>query len=305
MSVNIDTVNAIREFNRFYTNILGLLDRHILSSDYSLTEARILFELNETGCCMANVLSAKLDVDKSYLSRITGRFEKEGLISKKTAHQDNRANYIRITERGSRVIHDLIDKSNHQIIQLINSLSDEECVKVQAAMGTVKKYLTKAGMAMTIRPFTHNDVDFIISRQISLYKKEYGFTSEIWKAYVADGVRQLTDNFDLEKDCVYILEANGSLSGCIAIAHADDVTAQLRFFFVESALRGLGAGRRLIDMAISFCREKEYRQVFLWTFSRLEAARHLYGQKGFQMTETHENSDWGETVLEEQWRLDL
>jgi hypothetical protein len=51
--------------------------------------------------------------------------------------------------------------------------------------------------------------------------------------------------------------------------------------------------------------EKGYRRVFLWTFSTLAAARHLYASKGFRITETHENSGWGETILEERWDLDF
>lgn len=305
MGANIDTINYIRGFNRFYTNILGLIDQHILNSNYSLTEARILFELNEIGCCTANTLSARLNIDKSYMSRIIGRFEERGLISKKISCQDNRANFIELTEQGSRAIDDLIKKSNCKIKQLLVSLSDEECNEIHMAMAKIKKHFTKATTAITIRPFTNNDIDFIISRQLNLYKIEYGFTSEIWKAYVTDGVHQLVDQFDAEKDCVYILEANGNLSGCIAITHIDDATAQLRFFFIEPTLRGVGAGNTLINMALSFCREKKYKHVFLWTFSRLEPARHLYSKKGFRMTETHENSEWGETVLEERWDIDL
>lgn len=305
MGATIDTIACIREFNRFYTNILGLLDQHILNSDFSLTDARILFELNEIGCCMANALSTKLNVDKSYMSRIIGRFEKKGLISKKISREDNRANFIELTEEGSRVIDNLIETSNCQIGQLLAPLSEEECHEIYKAMETIKKHLAKATTRIEIRPFTNNDVDYIISRQINLYKIEYGFTSEIWKAYITDGVHQLVTQFIPEKDCVYILEANGNVSGCVAITHIGDETAQLRFFFIEPTLRGLGAGNKLINMAIDFCREKKYKRVFLWTFSELAAARHLYGKNGFRMTDTHENREWGKPVLEERWDLDL
>jgi GNAT superfamily N-acetyltransferase len=104
---------------------------------------------------------------------------------------------------------------------------------------------------------------------------------------------------------MFILDNNGVPLGCIAIVHVDEATAQLRFFFLEPEIRGLGAGRKLIDQAIDFCEEKKYRRVFLWTFSTLMAARHLYVSKGFQITETHENRDWGEPVLEERWDLNL
>ena len=113
------------------------------------------------------------------------------------------------------------------------------------------------------------------------------------------------DNFDPDKDCIYILEVNGIRTGCVAITHTENKTAQLRFFFVESSHRGMGAGNELINRAISFCREKKYERVFLWTFSELLSARHLYGKSGFQLTDTHENKEWGKPVLEERWDLIL
>lgn len=305
MKKNINTINYIRRFNRFYTNILGLIDQHILDSSYSLTEARILFELNEIDRCMANTLSTRLNIDKSYMSRILARFEKDGLISKKPSCDDNRVNFIELTEKGTDTVSNLVTKSNSQIEQLLTQLSDNECDEIRTAMNTITKHFTKATATMTIRPFTHDDIDFVISRQINVYEAEYGFTTEVWKKYVTDAVNQLVENFDDKKDCMYILEYGGQPSGCIAVTHVNSETAQLRFFFIESTLRGLGAGHKLVDMATDFCKEKKYKHVFLWTCSDLKAARHLYAQKGFQMIETHENNEWGSPILEERWNLEL
>ena len=154
-----------------------------------------------------------------------------------------------------------------------------------------------------IREFTSNDIDYIISRQIDLYMKEYGLDTDTWKSYVADGVHQLVNQYDPDKDVVYILEADGNVSGCIAITHIENDIAQLRFFFIEPALRGYGAGNKLMDMAISFCKKKGYKRVILWTFSELAAARHLYRKYGFQIADTHKNTEWGEPILEERWDL--
>jgi GNAT superfamily N-acetyltransferase len=172
-------------------------------------------------------------------------------------------------------------------------------------MKMTKEQTARTTLNIAIRPYKLDDMDFVISRQLALYEREYGFTSEIWKAYLTDGVRNFVNQFDSERDCMYILDNNGVSSGCIAITHVDEVTAQLRFFFLEPEIRGLGAGRKLIDQAIDFCKDKKYRHVFLWTFSTLMAARHLYDSKGFQIMETHENRDWGETILEERWDLNL
>jgi len=125
------------------------------------------------------------------------------------------------------------------------------------------------------------------------------------KRNLTGGVQEFIGHFDRERDCMYILENNTVPCGCVAITYAGDGTAQLRFYFFEPYMRGKGAGHRLIDLALCFCNEKQYRFVFLWTFSTLMAARHLYADRRFRITDTQINNEWGEPVLEERWELEL
>ena len=103
----IDSITEIRGFNRFYTGILGLLDRDILNSGYSLTEARVVFEIGKTEFCTANQLCAALDIDRSYMSRIVKKFEGEGLIERRVNGRDGRNMEIRLTEKGDGVFKEL------------------------------------------------------------------------------------------------------------------------------------------------------------------------------------------------------
>jgi len=301
---NLDLITSIREFNRFYTNILGLLDQYILDSDYSLTEARVLFELNTTPKCTANTLSTQLKIDKSYISRIITNFENNKLIRKKSSSEDNRISYIILTKKGEKAIEILISRSNDQIEELISHLNSKEIKNLSKAMYTIKKSFTQ-DESLIIKPFTEKDINFVIYNQIKLYELEYGLNTPTWKTYVADGVKKFVDNFDPQKDCMYILWYNEEPAGCIAITHIKKNTAQLRFFFIEKKVRGMGAGKKLITKAIDFCNDKNYKHVILWTFSTLGAARHLYEKQGFHITKSHENSDWGSTITEECWDLKL
>ncbi len=165
--------------------------------------------------------------------------------------------------------------------------------------------LETSNKGFVIRPFNREDVNFIIGGQLELYEREYGFTSHLWKAYLTNGVHELVNQFDEGRDCIYILDYDGVPSGCAAIKQVDEVTAKFRFFFLDSKLRGLGAGHILLDRALDFCRDKGYKHLFLWTFSTLKAARHLYKSKGFKITETQENKEWGTTILEERWEMDI
>src|SRR5512145_451255 len=107
-------------------------------------------------------------------------------------------------------------------------------------MKTKKPHAAKAATGITIRPFRGTDIDFVISGQMALYAAEYGFTSDIWKAYLTGGVDDFVRQFDSRLDCMYIAEHDGVPCGCIAITHADDGEAQLRFYFMEKEFRGNG-----------------------------------------------------------------
>lgn len=300
-----DMITEIRGFNRFYTNILGLLDQYIIDSGYSLTEARILFEISKTDTCTANQLCSVLNIERSYMSKIINKFEKKQLITRCACNADNRNMEIRMTQEGMSVFHELNDRANQQIDKLIANINDTDCEKLINSIRTVKKYFTKATMNLKIRPYQQQDITYVIDRQLSLYESERQFTTEIWKNYLTQGVLSLVDKFDPAKDCMLILECNGSPSGCIAITHTEDNIAQLRYFFLEPELRGLGAGTTLLNAALNFCQEKKYSHVFLWTVSAQESARILYKKAGFNITETSKNDNWGSPVLEEKWELDL
>lgn len=181
----------------------------------------------------------------------------------------------------------------------------EKMQKIGNRMSPKKSHKESRSSGFTIRPFRTTDIDFVICGQLELYAMEYGFTSQVWNDYLTGGVQEFLRQFNSARDCMLIAERDGTPCGCIAITHTDDRTAQLRFYFMEKEFRGRGVGRRLIDRAIGFCREAGYERVFLWTFSSLDAARHLYANRGFSITDTHVNNEWGEPILEEKWEREL
>ena len=304
MDKQLDAIAQIRSFNRFYTNVLGLLDQYILDSCYSLTEVRVLHEINKDKYCTANILGNQLGIDRSYMSRIIKRLEEGELITKVQSEKDNRVNFISTTEKGRQTISMLSKKSDEQIAGLIKTLNQQEVIKVLYAMKIIKNRFSEVISPITIRNFNEADIDYVVSRHRILYEEEYGLSS-VFGDYVEIGAHDFISTFDREKECILIPEMNGKPVGSIAIVKSDTGTAQLRYFLLEPETRGRGLGSRLVDMALNFCREKGYKHVFLETISDLETARHIYSSKGFKLTESHENTAWGKTVLSERWDLDL
>ena len=126
MKRNQELIERIRSFNRFYTNIIGLLDQHFLDSPFSLTEGRILYEIRNTEDCSAKKIREKIGIDEGYLSRILDAFRKKNLITKTPSLEDRRLHIIKLTEKGRNEFSSLNDHSNKLISQIIEKLSEEE-----------------------------------------------------------------------------------------------------------------------------------------------------------------------------------
>ncbi|MEJ9233151.1 MarR family transcriptional regulator [Peribacillus butanolivorans] len=145
MKINNNTIADIRQFNRFYTNILGVLDKHILDTGYSFTEARIILEIGLMEQCIANNLVDKLEIDRSYMSRIINKLSKDGLVIKENSTLDNRTSLIRLTPKGMTLFNQLNERSDEQLVRLFQGLSQNEIKEIHASMMFIQKKLDSLG----------------------------------------------------------------------------------------------------------------------------------------------------------------
>jgi DNA-binding MarR family transcriptional regulator len=143
MKHNQELIDKIRDFNRFYTNVIGLLDRHFLDTPFSLTEGRVLYEISHTELCTAKKIRSNIDIDEGYLSRIIDNFIQKGLVKKTPAPEDRRLHIIVLTEKGQREFSKLNDNSNKSIFQIVEKLSGQECADLVEMMERIRALLTK------------------------------------------------------------------------------------------------------------------------------------------------------------------
>ncbi|PSL32182.1 MarR family winged helix-turn-helix transcriptional regulator [Chitinophaga ginsengisoli] len=134
-------VQEIRAFNRFYTDIIGLLDAHLLNSAYSLSEVRTMYEIYTGKSVQASQIMTAMHIDKSYLSRILKKLTQEGLISKTPSEEDARASLISLTEEGLKVFKTLNKASDEQIDGLISSLSPRKLEQLVNHMQAIQEIL--------------------------------------------------------------------------------------------------------------------------------------------------------------------
>ncbi|QMW04966.1 MarR family winged helix-turn-helix transcriptional regulator [Spirosoma foliorum] len=139
-----ESIQQIRTFNRFYTDLLGLLDSHLLRSSYSLAEGRILFEISSKGQCQASDIIAVLSIDKGYLSRILKKFEKEGLIQREASSHDGRVSLLSLSAKGRTVFEQLDNASNQQIESLVGHLPQQPLADLIGCMQQIMDGLRKS-----------------------------------------------------------------------------------------------------------------------------------------------------------------
>lgn len=289
----------VRRFNRFYTNVIGLVNKTVLESPYSLAEVRVLLEIDKAGECKASDLTELLQIDPGYLSRMLARFKREQFLTKARSPADGRAQLLSLTDTGRNVFRSLSDSSTRQIVAMLEKLPDGDQEKLVSHMQSIQDILSHRGDdSITIRPWRPGDLGYIAHRHGVLYEKEYGL-DQSFERYVMAGMVKFFENGS--RGNVWVAEFGGRIVGSIAIVDAEPETAQLRWFLIEPEFRGVGLGRRLMDTAMDYCRQRAFRRVFLWTFQGLDAARHLYSSRGFVAMEEVENNTWAQRLIEERW----
>lgn len=141
MSEKQKAVYRIREFNRFYMPKLRLLNNHYLGSDYTPTEARVLFEIYENDGCNAAWIAKTMNIDKSYLSRIIRSHERNGYVARNVSAEDSRTYQLHLTEKGLEQAEDFIRKSNQEIGNLIAPLQETDYAALMEALDIVTDIL--------------------------------------------------------------------------------------------------------------------------------------------------------------------
>lgn len=297
-------VATIREFNRFYTGMLGLLSEGLLDTPYSLTEARIIFELARTEHTEVAELRRVLDIDAGYLSRLLARFEADGLVARRRSPADGRRQVISLTGQGQAAFTLLDNSSAGQISALLSGCAEDEQRRLTEAMAHVQHILAGSRHAprVRLRPPGPGDLGWVIHLHGLLYAAEYGWDAT-FEALVARIVADYAAGHDPDREHAWIADVDGRPAGCVLCVRKDETTAQLRLLLVEPAARGLGLGRQLVDECISFASAAGYSELMLWTNDVLTAARHIYERAGFQLDQQQAHHSFGHDLVGQTWRL--
>jgi DNA-binding MarR family transcriptional regulator/GNAT superfamily N-acetyltransferase len=300
-------ISAVRAFNRFYTRKLGFLDQHLLKSPFSLSEARVLYELATRENISAKEIGIELGLDPGYLSRIVQNFDDNGLITRKPAPSDRRQYRLSLTAKGRQAFAKINRSSHDEIANMLAALAPGDSRRLIGAMTVIERLLGEPPVsrpAAVLREPRPGDMGWVVQSHGSLYASEYGFDAS-FEGLVAEITAKFLGSFDASRERCWIADIDGTQVGSVfLVRHTDDV-AKLRLLLVDPAGRGQGLGQRLVAECVAFARACGYRKITLWTQSILVAARKIYQDAGFVQVATEPHRSFGQSLIGETWEAEL
>ncbi|WP_131742691.1 bifunctional helix-turn-helix transcriptional regulator/GNAT family N-acetyltransferase [Actinomadura roseirufa] len=307
MTVTDADVGTVRAFNRFYTGVIGVLGESHVRSPYSLTEARVIFELAQRADTEVLALRRALDLDAGYLSRMLARFESDGLVVRERAAGDARRQIARLTARGREVFGTLDGRSAAEVRALLDDLPGADRRLLLGAMRSIHGILgdrpRPGGLAL--RPPRPGDLGWLVQRNGALYAEECGWDHG-YEALVARVVAEYAEHRDPARENAWIAEVDGAVAGGVLCVREDERTARLRLLHVEPEARGRGVGAALVEECLRFAASAGYGEIVLWTTALQRSARRLYERAGFVLeTEEPPAARFGDVIHGQVWRKHL
>lgn len=303
----------VRAFNRFYTRRIGMLAATLSGSDFSLPEARLLWELAHHAPLSAAALSKSLQLDAGYLSRLLRGLKARGLLSGQDHPSDRRQTLLKLSPAGKRAFAPLDRDSQAETEALLAPLSPPQREALVEAMSRIQAVLEPDMQPpVALRPQLPGDLGWIIERHGAVYAAEYGLDGR-FEALVARICADFVDHFKAGREACWIAGRGPQRLGSVMLVQArDEVTgrvrpgiAQLRLLLVEPHARGLGVGKRLVRQCTDFSRAAGYKSIVLWTQSALTAARAIYAAEGYRLVTSEALDSFGQAVVSERWALKL
>ena len=299
-------VAALRGFNRVYTMQLGLLDAHLDDSPFTLSEARILYELANRTDPTAAEIARVLRLDPAQISRTIKRFANRGLVTMRDDPSHGRHQLLSLTGPGRAAFAALEGNTQRAVGALLDGLPPFRRAAMLSAARTITRIFeqdtTPRPVLRGLRP---GDLGMVTARQAILYTGEYGWNGD-YEALVARILADFHQSFDPDRDAAWIAEMDGRMAGSIFLVHGDEPdVGKLRLLYVERDARGTGVGKMLVAACIDRARAVGYKRLDLWTNSVLSAARAIYERAGFVLVDETPHHSFGKDLVGQTWSLAL
>ncbi|MFT4012958.1 MAG: helix-turn-helix domain-containing GNAT family N-acetyltransferase [Paracoccus sp. (in: a-proteobacteria)] len=304
MSSSLQVVDSIRTASRQLVRELGFTGRDFAGTALSPSAVHALIEI-EQGGLTARDLGAMLHLEKSSVSRMLRRLVEAGDVVEQVGEDDGRMKLLSLTPSGKDRVAAIHEFARAQVARAFAHLTAEQG-------RTVLEGLRLYGNALAGKPL-RTPVEIcagyrpgLIGRIAEMHALYYARTSgfgQVFESVVAGGLAEFGGRLGKSRNEIWAALKGGHIVGSVAMDGEDMGAgiAHLRWFIVDDMVRGGGAGKRLLDAALAFADRQGFAETHLWTFSGLDAARHLYEARGFALVEERPGSQWGSEVLEQRF----
>ncbi|GEO80352.1 bifunctional helix-turn-helix transcriptional regulator/GNAT family N-acetyltransferase [Pararhodospirillum oryzae] len=292
--------------SRRFVRELGFMGGDFAGTDWAPSFVHALIEI-EAGGVTARDLSAALRLEKSTISRMVRKLIAFGVVAEQPGAADARTKVLSLTPAGRQRVAEIHAFARAQVNGALARLRPGQ---ERVVLEGLRLYTTAlAGEApeagapapVTIAPGYRTALIARITHLHATYYARVAGFGRRFEAVVAGGLAAFCDRLDHPDTEIWTALINDEIVGSIAIDGQDlgSGRAHLRWFIVADGARGLGVGRGLLATALAFVDARAFAQTDLWTFSGLDAARHLYEAHGFALVEEFAGSQWGQEVREQ------
>lgn len=271
-----EQVAAIREFNRFYTARIGLLRRRHLDGEFSLTEARVLYEISAKPGTTALALRGVLGLDAGYMSRVLSSLTRSRLVRQRTSKQDGRERLLSLTESGERVVAQMDEQSAAEMRTMLAAVDPLERQALVAALGRAREILS-----------WRQEPEVRIVRLTRAMKEAAQILEEYYEAVHVvqrDRPGALQKMIDEPASGVWLAYLGDEVVGCVVLRGLDSVpqASECKRLYVRPAARGRGIADTLLDAQEEYARSQGVEWIYLDSYDDLKAAIALYERRGYE-----------------------
>lgn len=306
-SPTTQSIDAIRAASRKLVRELGFMGGDFAGTDLSPSAVHALIEI-EAGRVTARELAECLCLEKSSVSRMLRKLIASGDVLEKPG-EDGRTKILRLTDAGLRrlaAIHAFARQQVSDALARLEAGDERAILKGIELYATALQSLTKSTEQTTSVRIVEGFQTGLIARITQMHANHYARASgfgQPFESVVASELAEFCGRLENPRNAIWTAMRGTEIVGSIAIDGEDlgGNVAHLRWFIVDDSIRGSGSGRQLLSTSLDFVDRQEFAATRLWTFSGLDAARHLYERHGFAMEEEWLGTQWGNEVLEQRF----
>ncbi|MGG5329606.1 bifunctional helix-turn-helix transcriptional regulator/GNAT family N-acetyltransferase [Enterococcus sp. AZ163] len=291
-------VDQFRSFNRFYANLLSRFDKTLYGTIFSLVESNVVTEIFENGPISSKSIVESLDINKSQLSKLLSKLEKEGVLCRIDNVEDNRSQLLKLTPKGKEMHLKQVSFVQKELVKEMNTYTAQERDILSSTMTSFVNTIKK-NQSVKLRKAVLKDMGFIADLHCKIYTR-MGYKENFQKYVFLSLAKYMEDHLN---GVSWIANVNGVDVGSISLVPSDEGW-QVRWFVIDTNYQGYGIGKKLVNVLMEYAGENNIDHMHLWTVGELGAARSLYDRAGFKLVNSKKNKEWKDsTIIEEKWEF--